>query len=165
MLRDKNLVPLSRQHQHALALCVRINRAGPSSPTELEAWQSEIQQHYEQEIQYHFDAEEAHLFPEADKFPELSELVEQLRDEHKRLRRDFAEATARSLDAQRVRDFAELLSTHIRKEERELFEGMQNKMAPEELGRIGHGLNEVLGQVPEACIVPTEFVLRQAKQD
>ena len=27
MLRDKNLVPLSRQHQHALALCVRINRA------------------------------------------------------------------------------------------------------------------------------------------
>ena len=27
MLRDPNLVPLSRQHQHALALCVRINRA------------------------------------------------------------------------------------------------------------------------------------------
>ena len=29
MLRDKNLIPLSRQHQHALALCVRIDRASP----------------------------------------------------------------------------------------------------------------------------------------
>ncbi len=54
MLRDKNLVPLSRQHQHALALCVRINRATLSSPEELQAWQAEIQQHFEQEIQYHF---------------------------------------------------------------------------------------------------------------
>src|ERR1700756_2129333 len=155
MLRDKNLVALSRQHQHALALCVRINRAGLSSRTELEAWQSEIQQHYEHEIQHHFAAEEAHLFPAADKFPELSELVEQLRNEHKRLRQYFAEASARCLEAQRVRDFADLLSTHIRKEERELFEGMQNKMAPEELERIGHSVKEMLGQVPEACIVPT----------
>ena len=26
MLRDRNLIPLSRQHQHALALCVRLDR-------------------------------------------------------------------------------------------------------------------------------------------
>jgi hypothetical protein len=30
MLRDKGLIPLSRQHQHALALCVRIERASPT---------------------------------------------------------------------------------------------------------------------------------------
>ena len=27
MLRDNNLIPLSHQHQHALALCVQIDRA------------------------------------------------------------------------------------------------------------------------------------------
>ena len=27
MLRDRNLIPLSHQHQHALALCVRLDRA------------------------------------------------------------------------------------------------------------------------------------------
>ena len=29
MLRDKSLIPLSHQHQRALALCVRIDRAQP----------------------------------------------------------------------------------------------------------------------------------------
>jgi len=40
MLRDKNLIPLSHQHQHALALCVRIERASPISADDLEAWQA-----------------------------------------------------------------------------------------------------------------------------
>jgi hemerythrin-like domain-containing protein len=34
MLRDKSLIPLSRQHQHALALCVRIERASPIPETD-----------------------------------------------------------------------------------------------------------------------------------
>jgi hypothetical protein len=78
MLRDKNLVPLSRQHQHALALCVRINRAPLSTARELDAWQAEVQQHFEQEIQYHFAAEEVALFPAAERFSELRSLVEGL---------------------------------------------------------------------------------------
>jgi len=39
MLRDKALVPLSRQHQHALALCVRIDRTQSSAKDNLESWQ------------------------------------------------------------------------------------------------------------------------------
>ena len=38
MLRDKCLIPLSRQHQHALALCVRIERASPVHKADLAAW-------------------------------------------------------------------------------------------------------------------------------
>ena len=89
MLRDKNLIPLSRQHQHALALCVRINRAAMDTPMEVKAWQEEIQQHFEQEIQYHFAAEEAYLFPAARRYSELSLLVEELLGEHAQLRQYF----------------------------------------------------------------------------
>ena len=71
MLRDKSLIPLSHQHQRALALCVRIDRAQPIPDADLQAWQEEIEQHFEQEIKFHFAAEESVLFPAARGFPEL----------------------------------------------------------------------------------------------
>jgi len=159
MLRDKSLVPLSRQHQHALALCVRIHRAALSTPRELAAWQAEIQQHFEQEIKYHFSAEEADLFPAARRFPELNVLVEELLAEHAQLRTYFASATNHTLDREALRQFAELLSAHIRKEERRLFEGMQKQMTPEELQKIGVSLDTRLAAGPQTCIVPTETTL------
>src|SRR5215469_2269035 len=124
MLRDKNLVPLSRQHQHALALCVRINRALLATPKELRVWQSEIVQHFEQEIRHHFDAEERHLFPAARQFSDLNSLVDELVAEHTQLRDYFSRALASTLNTLELRAFAEILSSHIRKEERQLFEGM-----------------------------------------
>src|ERR1700758_145376 len=151
-LRDKNLVPLSRQHQHALALCVRINRAPLASPAELKAWQSEIQQHFEQEIRYHFDAEEKHLFPVARQFSELSSLVDELLAQHAQLRNYFARATAGVLDASSLRCFADTLSSHIRREERQLFEGMQEKMAPDALAALGTKIDATLAAVSQACI-------------
>jgi len=160
MLRDKNLISLSRQHQHALALWVRINRAPLSTPRELDAWQAEIQQHFEQEIQYHFAAEEAALFPAARRFPDLRSLVEELVAEHAQLRNYFTNAANRTLNREALRQFAELLSTHIRKEERQLFEGMQNQMTPEELQKIGASLDTTLAAAPQTCIVPTETTLR-----
>ena len=159
MLRDKNLVPLSRQHQHALALCVRINRARLSTPSEVKAWQSEIQQHFEQEIRYHFDAEEQHLFPVARQFAELNPLVDELVAERVHLRGYFARATAGALEASGLRSFAETLSSHIRKEERQLFEGMQERMGAEALAKIGAKIDETLSAVSTACIVPTESKL------
>ena len=44
MLRDKALIPLSHQHQHCLALCVRLDRAIQADDVDLEAWQAEVQQ-------------------------------------------------------------------------------------------------------------------------
>ena len=57
MLRNKNLVPLSHQHQHALALCVRIERASPIADSDLSAWQTEIAELGRTEIAAHFSAE------------------------------------------------------------------------------------------------------------
>jgi hemerythrin-like domain-containing protein len=164
MLRDKNLVPLSRQHQHALALCVRINRARLSSSAELKAWQSEIQQHFDLEIRYHFDAEEKHLFPVARQFAELRPLVDKLVAEHAQLRDYFARATAGVLDVSSLRSFADTLSSHIRNEERQLFEGMQERMGPDALADLGAKINEALAGVSQACIVPTESKVKADEQ-
>lgn len=101
MLRDKNLIPLSRQHQHALALCVRIDRASPISQEDLAAWQAEIAQHFRAEIGIHFAAEEQFVFPAARVFPELNPLVEELISEHAWLRERFAKSEAQCMSAGR----------------------------------------------------------------
>ena len=92
MLRDNNLIPLSRQHQHALALCVRLDRAIRAGDVDLEAWQVEIQQQFESEIEVHFAVEEKLLFPAAAQFPDLQALIQQLLTEHSVLRDYFARA-------------------------------------------------------------------------
>ena len=76
MLRDKSLIPLSHQHQHALALCVRMDRARPIAEKDLPAWLAEIRQAFEAEIKIHFAAEEAVVFPEARRVG-LGSLVEE----------------------------------------------------------------------------------------
>ena len=151
MLRDKNLVPLSRQHQHALALCVRLDRALQAGDVDLEAWQSEIHTSFEQEICMHFVAEEKDLFPSASKFPKLRPIVEDLLAEHTTLRDFFARAASRSLKKRDLRSFIRRLSSHIRKEERELFEGMQGVMNEGELASIGGALEVSLRAATQTC--------------
>lgn len=156
MLRDKNLIPLSHQHQHALALCVRLDRAIQAGEVDLEAWQAEMQQIFEQEIAIHFAAEERELFPAVTRFSELRSLVQELQAEHTTLRDFFSRAAGRTLDLSTLRVFVETLSGHIRKEERQLFEGMQSRMTSEELAALGAALDRGLAQASDACILPTQ---------
>jgi hemerythrin-like domain-containing protein len=154
MLRDKNLIPLSRQHQHALALCVRIDRATAARSADLADWQAEIQQLVEQEIEIHFAAEERHVFPAAERFEELRPIVEELKAQHQTLREDFRRAAARTLTDDDLKRFAAGLSAHIRKEERELFEGMQANINAVELEAIGVALEKDLATAASACSIP-----------
>jgi hemerythrin-like domain-containing protein len=154
MLRDQSLVPLSRQHQHGLALCIRINRAIEADEVDMDAWQAEIAQQFEQEIRFHFSAEEKEVFPRAARFVELQALVQELLAEHEVLRRLFAGAADRGLDGLGLAEFAEKMPAHIRKEERQLFETMQKKMSPEELIALGKSLDLALADAAQACAVP-----------
>jgi hemerythrin-like domain-containing protein len=156
MLRDKNLVPLSRQHQHALALCVRIDRGAPIPESDLAAWQAEIAQHFRAEIRIHFAAEEQFVFPPARAFPELNLLVEELISEHAWLRERFAKAEAQGMAAGEIAEFAQGLSAHIRKEEWQLFERLQELLGSEKLSVMGQELERVLREAEQACILPAK---------
>jgi hemerythrin-like domain-containing protein len=164
MLRDKSLIPLSRQHQHALALCVRIDRASPIGDTDLAAWQAEIAQLFRAEITIHFAAEEDFVFPGARSFQELNALIEELLTDHAALRESFAEAEAGTMSATDLAAFAQRMSAHIRKEERQLFERMQELMNAEELARLGQRLETALKDAAQVCALPTDATaLRPSK--
>jgi hemerythrin-like domain-containing protein len=160
MLRDRNLVPLSRQHQHALALCVRIDRAMPIADADLAGWQTEIEQIFQSEISVHFAAEELVLFPAAREYAELIPLVEELLADHAVLRESFAQAEARTMSATELSAFGQRMANHIRKEERQLFERMQELVDPEELAVIGQRLEEALKHASQACQLPAAATRR-----
>lgn len=160
MLRDKNLIPLSHQHQRALALCVRIDRAQPIRVADLEGWQAQIGQHFEQEIKIHFSAVESVLFPTARRFPELIPLVEELIADHAALRESFSQAEARKMSVEDLLVFAQEMSAHIRKEERQLFEQLQQLMTPQQLNTMGDRLGEALKDVAQTCILPNRSMGR-----
>ena len=162
MLRNKSLIPLSHQHQHALALCVRILRASPISDEDLAAWRAEIAQIFQSEIVIHFAAEESVVFPAARNFAELNSLLDDLLADHAWLRKQFAQAER--LSSSEVAGLAERLSGHIRKEERQLFERMQELMSREQLAVLGRNLEDALKDAAETCILPSQRTrLRSAK--
>jgi hemerythrin-like domain-containing protein len=156
MLRDKNLIPLSHQHQRALALCVRIDRASPIPEGDLDAWQAEIALLFRTEIETHFRAEEQVLFPEARRFHQMQLLADELAFEHVELAKTFLQAESRVMSAENLLLFSRGLSAHIRKEERQLFEGLQAVMSQEELTSVGQRLESLLKETGAACIVPNE---------
>jgi len=159
VLRNPNLIPLSRQHQHALALCVRINRAIQAGNLDMLAWQAEIQRIFVGEIQNHFEAEERTLFPLALRFAGLVRLVDELLGEHARLRDYFALASETTMDPAKLHDFSRKLAAHIRKEERELFESLQELLPAEQMAMLGRALGKELEEVGahrSSCELPNQ---------
>lgn len=156
MLRNKNLIPLSHQHQRALALCVRIDRASPIAEADLAAWQAEIAQIFQSEIRIHFAAEEQALFPAGRRYADLVLLTEELLSDHEWLRSQFARATTETMTTKAIQGLAARLSAHIRKEERQLFEQLQDRMSADEMASTGRALDQALKESEQTCILPTE---------
>jgi hemerythrin-like domain-containing protein len=156
MLRDKSLIPLSHQHQHALALCVRIERASPIPRANVNAWQDEISLLCRAEISIHFDAEERLVFPAARRFAELNSLVDELLTDHRDLRKAFGRAEAQAMSVADLLNFSTRLSAHIRKEERQLFERLQELLSREELDQLGRELDVALQNATQSCTLPNE---------
>lgn len=141
MLRDRNLIPLSHHHQHALALCVRVERSLKAGEKKAADWLDEVTRAFESEIRYHFDAEEKVLFPVAEKVDALHNLVKHLRSEHGTLRGFFERARAGKLDEAGLQTFVETLRQHVHTEERELFEGMQAHLSAEQMNALGEAMD------------------------
>ncbi len=160
MLRDRNLIPLSHQHQHALALCVRIGKAFAEvhDTPDVHRWEQEIVQLFDQEIAFHFVAEEKYIFPVADQWEELQQLIDELRIEHTLLRRNVDRARNRQFTVTDLQVFTATLSEHVRKEERQLFQAMQKLLTPEKLAEIGGQMDmyfQSSGISGPSCSIPS----------
>ncbi|HYP09729.1 MAG TPA: hemerythrin domain-containing protein [Bryobacteraceae bacterium] len=139
MIRDPSLIPLSHDHQHALALCVQIRRelGDVMRPAiAVQRLRELVLSHFESEMRGHFACEETIVFPVLAAVDETRPLVSELLGEHRRIA-ELVDAIRIEPDARLLAAFAELLTQHVRKEERGLFEEMQRSLPREELDGIG----------------------------
>jgi hemerythrin-like domain-containing protein len=141
MLRDPALIPLSHQHQHALALCLLTERALAAAPTAdiLRDQARTIVNHFDGEMRRHFDAEEEALFPALQSFSETRDLTVELIAEHRRMA-VLVDAMRHEVVPPLMLDFSALLRQHVHKEERVLFEQAQRLLSREQLDFIAEQL-------------------------
>ena len=104
------------------------------------------------------------LFPAARKFSELIPLLEELIADHTALRESFSQGVARRTSPEDLPIFAQRLAAHIRKEERQLFERLQQLMNAEELAALGMKLEEALKEAAQSCILPNEATKLKARK-
>ncbi len=118
--RHPELIHLSQEHHHTLALCARILR-DPS-----QNHQADITAHYV-DLEKHFSEEENLFAPLWDKLPDPT-LRQRFEQEHAELRRLYHAAEFDSPEWNQ--QFATLLRDHARFEERELFEQLAQFALP-----------------------------------
>jgi len=138
MLRHSSLIPLSHQHHNALALCVLVRRslASDASPENLSRLARRVIDRYEIELVNHFGIEEETLFPACGEPALVAELIA----DHRAIEAMAAELrTAPSSDL--LERFCALLTAHVRREERELFERIQSALPPQLLARLGEEID------------------------
>ena len=153
--RHKSLIPLSRQHNHALILSLLIRRRDGIEAGDakwLESTAARVRRAYDAELAGHFEVEESALFPDMERYLGRLKLIEKLREEHQLLRglvRDIQSAPAFGI----CDDFSATLVAHVRKEERQLFAEFEKRMPPEEALKLGR---EIETRLMKAC--PKDFV-------
>ena len=148
--RHDSLIPLSREHHHALMLCLRIHRGliehdADSNWLRLKAGHAVL--FFEDSLVTHFQAEEEFLFPAMLELAGAPDLVDELLAEHRtirdlvdRLRQNEAVSLASML-----RELADTLEAHIRKEERRLFPIYEQQASPETISRVEGGIFNLIG--------------------
>ena len=147
--RHASLIPLSHQHQHALALAVIIRRRFGIERGE-GLWREEqvekMQKAWEAELKGHFEVEETLLFPEMERQLGKLPLVAELLRDHVSVR-GLVQLLKRSSEIPLLDGFSALLEAHVHKEERQLFAEFEKKMPPEEARKLGQEIEARLRKV------------------
>lgn len=133
--RNEHIQPLSRDHHHTLLLCWKI-RKGFSKGVALKRIKAYSDWFFANHVQPHFRIEEQYMFPV---LGNDHEMVKRALAEHRRLERLFNEEKdlERSLSL-----IEEELEKHVRYEERELFNVIQEQATTEELQLIAENHND-----------------------
>jgi hemerythrin-like domain-containing protein len=145
MKRHPAFVPLSRDHHRTLILAQAIKKGAPpfrGMAVTDEGKRAEVIQHYEEHMKDHFRKEENIFSGCRSLSPQTDQLIAEIFDEHREVQKkvnDLNEGKdiVNTLDALGI-----LLEKHIRKEERELFELLQQKLSDEKLKRIADELSQ-----------------------
>lgn len=141
MKRHPALIPLSRDHHHALVLAQRLRRAGEQDAAEAA---DAFLEHWTEEERLHFRLEEEVLLPAYAAYgdPDHPAIVRTLLD-HVRIRRDV-ERLAGGVDVQLLHEIGDRLADHVRLEENELFPLVEQTLPEPALASLGERLRNPL---------------------
>lgn len=145
MKRVPELRDLSDDHHTGLMLarrCLQAARADAPLSTD-EVWR-QVLETFSAHLEPHFLIEERVLLPGLESIGELA-LASRIRSEHEALR---AYRDAKGVGPALVAAFGKLLESHIRFEEREVFERTQDRLPAAVLSAIA----EACRSVPRACL-------------
>lgn len=135
--RSENIIALSRDHHAGLLFCWKI-REGLRKDIPLAKILKYMNFFWEQHLKEHFREEEALLFNRLD-----DALSRQGKTEHLMLERRLHQLNSYgNEDASEFSSFADLLTRHIRFEERVLFPHLENTLPESVLASVGRYLSE-----------------------
>ena len=138
--RHKALHILSHDHHHGLRLAQLIKKGSPhykNLPDTTEGKKDYTIRFFNDELIKHFDDEEKILFPAVKgKNNEADELIIKIIDEHKKIKDLVGKLESDVNTEETLDELGNLLESHIRTEERELFMMIQNNLTEQELTDI-----------------------------
>ena len=137
MKRTAELAPLSRDHHVALEHALKLRRA---SDGDVAAVAAAFLTFLVTDGRAHFAQEEQLLAPEVP--ADRADLARRMRSEHEEILRR-AEALGRRPDVASARELGEVLSGHVRFEERELFPLLERRLPAARLLELGRDLTRV----------------------
>lgn len=130
--RNPAIVRFSRDHHFGLLLVWKI-REGFRRSIEAERISLYVTKFFENELVPHFRDEEENLFT---RLPEDDKMRLQAENDHKKLNELIEHLMNNGNDEIMLSEFADLLEKHIRFEERELFNFIQESLTAAELAEI-----------------------------
>jgi iron-sulfur cluster repair protein YtfE (RIC family) len=150
MLRDPALIPLSQQHHNGLALCVLTERDldKDRSDSALTRLARRVIDRYEIELTNHFGIEEQLLFPLIEREIGPMAIVGELIADHRSLEKLVDQLRA-APSADLLQSFCTLLRGHIRREENELFQDIQQRLPKDALAAAG---KEIDARAVRVCL-------------
>jgi hemerythrin-like domain-containing protein len=150
MLRDPALIPLSQQHHNGLVLCVLTERGleADGSPANLAKLAKRAIDRYEIELTNHFGIEEQLLFPMIERELGKMVIVTELVADHRALE-GMIDQIRSAPSAELLEKFCELLRRHIRREENELFQDVQQRLPEGVLETVG---KEIDAKAVRVCL-------------
>ena len=146
MKRHPALIPLSQDHHHGLLLAQLLKRNAPEYnglPKDLLGKMNFAKEMFHNELEHHFRDEEQIVFPYLKgKNVDLDNLISLILSEHIILKEKILSLNENPNLVDQLDEIGNILSEHIRKEERELFEKTQMLLSDDELKIIENKFNE-----------------------
>jgi len=156
MKRNKNLMELSRDHHHGLLLGWKIKQ-GFKYNVALQEIVSYIDHFARHALFPHFEEEEEQLFVY---LPDDNEYRKRAIADHQKIKRLIADICASKwIDEAALLNLADIIETHIRFEEREMFPYMEVTLPAQQLEEIGAVISDI--HQPYTENFPNEFWARK----